>query len=195
LAAIDEKYAKLSAELRSLEDRQRVTADEALVFSKEHAWHIKELVMLSEEIRSYKHNFDRFINEHYLPLQKAIFNWIPGCECQHYFGLNPITGGSGPISRMGWGVVVGHLWSSCSSDKDRSLTDSDAESDSQPSLECRMDSEDEGLEEFQDAVEWSEGSTLIEETSGEESDPESVDRAFGEIWEFLGGPGAGESRL
>jgi hypothetical protein len=178
-----------------LEEKQRVVEQEALLLSREHAWHIKELVMVTEELCSIKHDFDHFINEHYLPLQKAIFHRIPGCHCDHYFRLNPVPGGSGLFGTVGRGVIVGHLWSPCTSDKDHSLTNSDAESDSQPSLECRTDSEDEGPEEFEDAVEWSEGSTLVEEISGEESDPESVDRAFGETWEFLGGPGAGESRL
>jgi hypothetical protein len=58
-----------------------------------------------------------------------------------------------------------------------------------------MDSEDEGSEEFKDAVEWATSPTVVEETSGEESDTESSDRSFGDTWEFLGGPGAGESRL
>jgi hypothetical protein len=195
LAAIDEKYAKLSAELRSLEKRQRVVEEEARILSKEHAWHIKELVVLFEELRSSKHDFNHFINEYFLPLQKAIFNQFPGCNCDHYFGLNPVPGGSGTARTVGRGVIIGHLWSSCTSDKDRSLTNSDAETDSWPSLECRMDSEDEGPEEFEDTVEWSESSMLVEETSGEESDSESVDRAFGETWEFLGGLGAGESCL
>jgi hypothetical protein len=195
LAAIDEKYAKLSVELRSLEERERVVEQEALLLSREHAWHIKELVMINEELRSYKHDFDHFINEHYLPLQKAIFNRVPGCHCDHYFGLNPVPGGSGSAGTVGRGLVVGHLWSPCTSSKERSSSDSDAESDSQPSLECRSDSEDEGSEEFKDAVEWATSPTVVEEASGEESDTESSDGSFGETWEFLGGPGAGESRL
>jgi hypothetical protein len=195
LAAIDEKYSKLSAELRSLEEKQRVVEQEALVLSREHTWHIKELVMINEELCSYKHNFNHFINEHYLPLQKAIFYQVPGCHCDHYFGLNPVPGGSGSVGAMGRGVIVGRLWSPCTSDKHRSSTDSDTKTDSQPSLECRSDSEDKVVEEFKDVVEWATSPMVVKETSGEESDTESSDGSFGETWEFLGGPGAGESHL
>jgi hypothetical protein len=78
LATIDVKYAKLSVELRELEEKQKVIGDEAQVLSKEHTWYIKELVMLSEELCSYKHDFNHFINEHFVPPQKAILTDFQG---------------------------------------------------------------------------------------------------------------------
>jgi hypothetical protein len=90
---------------------------------------------------------------------------------------------------MGQSVIVGHLWSSCSSDKEYSTTNS------QPSLECCLDSENEDAEDFKDALEWSEGPMFVEMSDSEGTNPESVDRAFRETWEFIGGPGAGESHL
>jgi hypothetical protein len=58
------------------------------------------------------------------------------------------------------------VMTSCSLDKECSTTNS------QPSLKCCLDSEGEDIEEFEDALEWSEGPTLVETSNSEGTDPE-----------------------
>jgi hypothetical protein len=62
-----------------------------------------ELVSLAAEFQGLKHDFNHFINEHFLPLQSKIFHRLPGYECMEYFRLNSVPGGPTDSEQMGRG--------------------------------------------------------------------------------------------
>jgi hypothetical protein len=92
LSEIDREYNVLSERLRALELKQQRDADEARGVDLLGCWMQNELVNLAAEFRSHKHDFNHFINEHFLPLQSKIFTQLPGCGCVESFRLNPVPG-------------------------------------------------------------------------------------------------------
>jgi hypothetical protein len=92
LSEIDREYNVLSERLRVLGLKQQRDVDEARGVELLGCWMQNELVSLAAEFQGLKHDFNHFINEHFLPLQSKIFHRLPGCECMEYFRLNPVPG-------------------------------------------------------------------------------------------------------
>jgi hypothetical protein len=93
LSEIDREYNVPSERLRALELKQQRDADESKGVDLLGQWTQNELVSLAAKFRGLKHDFNHFINEHFLSLQSKIFHQLPGCECMEYFRLNPVPGG------------------------------------------------------------------------------------------------------
>jgi hypothetical protein len=184
LSEIDREYNVLSERLRAVELMQKREIEEARGVDLEGHWTQNELVSLAAEFRAHKSDFNHFINEHFLPLQSKIFTRLPGCGCVEFFRLNPVPGRPTHSSTMGREFHTTFPPTPLRSAPSQCTPSSN---DSSPSLWSVTDSkDDEGNEDFQDALDGSTGKTLVSTDGGEERNPVSAGGLGRDAWELFG---------
>jgi hypothetical protein len=144
-------------------------------------WMQNELVNLGIEFRVLRSDFNHFINEHFLPLQSAIFTHLPGCECVGYFRCNPVPVGSTVSPTLRW-----EFFTIFPPSPPRSASTHSSSSNSIPSLWNSLDNEDDkGNEDFKDTLEGSVSETVISLNGGEEGDTVSAGGLGRDAWELF----------
>jgi hypothetical protein len=193
LSEIDREYNVLSERLRALELTQRREIEEARGVDLAGRWTQNELVKLAADFRAHQNNFNHFINEHFLPLQSKIFTRFPGCGCVEFFRLNPICGGPAHSPTMGREFITIFPPTPPHSTPGQC---SPSSNDSVPSLWSVMDSEeDEGNEDFHNAVDGSTSETVVSSNGGEEEHSVLAGGLGGDAWELFSRTGVREDRL